>query len=70
MVRQSFGIDDLPVAEINDELEKFLKPVLMQSPEKRLREVGKPAVQGLLGGQSPLVTRIAREVTGREDETI
>jgi len=70
MVKQSCGIDNLPVAELNGELEKFLKPVMMQLPEKRLREVGKLAVQGILGGQSPLVTQIARGVTGREDETI
>jgi hypothetical protein len=46
-----------------------MKPVLMHLPEKRWREVGKLAVQGIIGGQSPLVTQMARRVV-REYETI
>jgi len=59
----------LPVSELSDSLSEFLAPVMKQLPEKRLREVGKLAVQGIIGGQSPLVTQMARGVK-REDETI
>jgi hypothetical protein len=65
-ILQSSAIDKLPVTELMDALSVFLEPVSMHLPEKRLREVGKLAVQGVIGGQSPLVTQIARGVA-RED---
>jgi hypothetical protein len=68
-ILQKGVIDKLPATELTNGLEGFLEPVLMQLPEKRLREVGKLAVQGIIGGQSPLVTQMARGVT-REGETI
>jgi hypothetical protein len=68
-ILQSDAIDNLPVAELMDALNAFLEPVSMQLPEQRLREVGKLAVQGILGGQSPLVTQMARGVI-RESGTI
>jgi hypothetical protein len=46
-----------------------MEPVLVQMPEKRWRVVAELAVQGILGGQSPLVTQMARGVE-REEETI
>jgi hypothetical protein len=68
-ILQKGTIDKLPVVELSTTLDLFLEPVLMHLPEKRLREVGKLAVQGVLGGQSPLVTQMARGVV-REDETV
>lgn len=62
-------IDKLPVAEIQATLHAFMEPVLMQMPEKRLQAVAELAVQGILGGQSPVVTQMARGVM-REEETI
>jgi len=63
------AIDKLPVAEIQATLHAFIEPVLVQMPEKRLQTVAELAVQGILGGQSPLVTQMARGVM-REEETI
>lgn len=68
-IHQHEGIDKLPVAELQAELDQFLQPVLRRLPEKRLRAVGKLAVQGILGSQSPLLTHMARGVM-REEETI
>jgi hypothetical protein len=68
-IQQSGAIDKLPVAELHADLEMFLQPVLRRLPEKRLRAVGKLAVQGILGSQSPLLTQMARGVV-REEETI
>ena len=62
-------IDKLPLAEIKATLHTFMEPVLVQMPEKRWQVVAELAVQGILGGQSPLVTQIARGVE-REAETI
>ena len=68
-ILQNGALDKLPMAELSATLDLFLEPVLKHLPEKRLREVGKLAVQGVLGGQSPLVTQMARGVV-REDETV
>jgi len=68
-ILQDEVIDKLPVAVLKAELELYLEPVLRRLPEKRLRVVGKLAVQGILGGQSPLVTQMARSVV-REEKTI
>ena len=53
-------IDRLPLAEIKATLHAFMEPVLVQMPEKRLQTVVELAVQGILGGRSPLVTQMAR----------
>lgn len=68
-ILQNGVIDKLPVAELMTTLDLFLEPVLRHLPEKRLRVVGKLAVQGILGGQSPLVTEMARGVA-REEDTV
>jgi hypothetical protein len=68
-ILQKGAIDKLPAMELITTLETFVEPVLMHLPEKRLREVAKLVVQGIVGGQSPVVTQIARGVA-REDETI
>lgn len=65
---QNEATDKLPLAELQAELERFLEPVLRQLPEKRLRAVGELAVQGILGSESPLITRMARSMV-REEET-
>lgn len=67
-ILQDDAIDKLPVSELRTTLNTFLEPVLTQLPEKRLREVGKLVIQGILGSQSPIVTQMARAVT-REEET-
>ena len=68
-ILQNSAIDKLPMKELTATLDAFMEPVLMHLPEKRLREVAKLAVQGVIGGQSPLVTQMARGVE-RADETI
>jgi len=68
-ILQKGVIDKLPAAELTATLETFVEPVLMHLPERRLREVAKLAVQGIIGGQSPVVTQIARGVA-REEETV
>jgi hypothetical protein len=68
-IQQDEAIGKLPVGELQAELGLFLQPVLRRLPEKRLRVVGGLAVQGILGGQSPVVTHMARGVA-REEKTI
>jgi hypothetical protein len=68
-ILQNEAIGKLPVTELITALEAFMEPVVMQLPDKRLRAVGQQAVQGNIGGQSSLVTQMARGVA-REEETI
>ncbi len=68
-ILQDEAIDKLPVVELQADLELFLQPVLRRLPDKRLRVVGKLAVQGILSSQSPLLTEMARGVA-HEEETI
>jgi hypothetical protein len=68
-ILENSAIDKLPVMELTAALDTFMEPVLMHLPEKRLQEVGKLAVQGVIGGQSPMVTEMARALI-REEETI
>jgi hypothetical protein len=60
---------NLPLPELSETLHMFLQPVSRHLPEKRLRDVSRLAVQGVISGQSPLVTHIARGVE-HSDETI
>jgi len=68
-ILQNSAIDKLPMKELTATLDAFMEPVLANLPEKRLREVAKLAVQGVIGGQSPLITHMARGVK-RADETV
>jgi hypothetical protein len=68
-ILQNSAFDKLPAEELEATLNAFIEPVLTHLPEKRLRAVAKLAVQGIIGGQSPIVTQMARGVA-RENETI
>ena len=68
-ILQEQPLDKLPVVELKVALEQFIEPVTRQLPEKRLREVVKLAVQGMIASRSPLVTHMACGVA-REKETI
>jgi hypothetical protein len=54
--------DGLPVAELAEEAERYLEPLLRRLPEKRLRAVSVLMVLGILAGHSPIITQMARGV--------
>jgi hypothetical protein len=68
-ILQNDTVANLPATELEEALGAFLEPLLMHLPEKRVREVGKLAVQGIISGQSPLISQMARGVAG-QGETI
>ncbi len=55
-------VDKLPGNELHDRLKRFLGPMLMHLPEKRLRDVAQMMVQGILAAQSPVLTEAACKV--------
>ena len=60
-------VDKLPGSELHNRLKRFLRPVLMQLPEKRLRDVAQMMVQGILAAQSPVLTKAACKVSRTEE---
>ena len=56
------GIGELPIAELEVAVNRFMEPVLKRLPDKRLRVVGVLMILGILAGQSPLITEMARGV--------
>jgi len=61
-IQQDQVLGKLPVEELLSELATFLEPVLVRLPEKRYRATCQLAVQGVMGGQSPMITQMARGV--------
>lgn len=61
-ITQEAGIGDVPVEELEAAVSAFIGPLLERLPEKRLREVGVLMLLGILGGQSPLITQMARGI--------
>ena len=50
------------MAQIDQTLAAFLKPITSRMPDKRLAGTTELAVKGIMGGQSPVITEIARGV--------
>lgn len=59
-------LDKLPVAELEDSLHTFLRPMMTVLPDKRLQEVVPLAVRGILGSETPIVTHMAQTVARTE----
>jgi len=59
----------MPASELRTSLREFVQPVTELLPDPRLRVVAQLIVQGMVAGESPIVTRIARGA-GHTDETV
>ena len=67
IIPQTAKIDNLPGEKLLRELGVFLEPVLMHLPERRLRDVGRMAVQGIVAARSPVLSEAARGVSHTEE---
>jgi len=68
-ILQSSVAANLPVKELTGELRAFMAPVAARLPDKRLEEVVRLGVQGIIGAQSPVVTKMARALV-RDEQTV
>lgn len=59
-------MDKLPVAELRQSLDTFLKPVYAQLPDRRLNKVVALSIRGIIGSESPVVTQMAQTVARTE----
>ena len=59
----------LPIAEVEESLTDFLRPIMDRLPDKRLGRVVPLSVQGILGSESPVVLQMAQAISHSEGET-
>jgi hypothetical protein len=59
----------LPIAEIKTSIHKHLEPMTAQLPDKRLKRVVEEMVLGILGGESPVITEMARQTSKDDGES-
>jgi hypothetical protein len=59
-------MDKLPVGELAQSLETFLRPVYAKLPDRRLNKVVALSVRGIIGSESPVVTQMAQTVARTE----
>ena len=50
----------LPIEQIHTTICRHIEPLTERLPDKRLRRVAELIILGILGGQTPLITGIAR----------
>jgi hypothetical protein len=59
-------MDKLPVAELTQSIDTFLRPVYAMLPDRRLNKVVALSVRGIIGSESPVVTQMAQTVARTE----
>lgn len=59
----------LPAGRFEQAVDTFVAPMAALLPDRRLRRVVSLAVQGILGGQTPVITAMAQSVSRLETET-
>jgi hypothetical protein len=56
----------IPIEEIRGTIQKHVQPITVRLPDKRLKRVVEDMVLGILGGETPVITEIARQ-NGKDD---
>jgi hypothetical protein len=62
-------LDKLPTNELDDSLNEFVAPFAEVLPDERLRRVVPLAVRGIVAGETPIITAMARSVERTESST-
>lgn len=62
-------LDKLPTNELDETLSEFVAPFTEVLPDERLRRVVPLAVRGIVAGESPIITVMARSVERTESST-
>lgn len=61
-------MDKLPTSELDQTLNEFAAPFTKMLPDERLRQVVPLALRGIVAGETPVITQVARSV-GRTEST-
>lgn len=59
----------LPIEQIKATIHEHLLPLTNLLPDVRLRRVAEELILGILGGQTPVITEIARQSSKEAGET-
>ena len=59
----------LPIEQIRTTIRSHIGPLLRLMPDKRMRRVAEEIIMGILGGQTPVITEMARQSSKDEGET-
>lgn len=59
----------LPQGEVEQSMNAFVRPVVQLLPDQRLREVVPVAMRGIVAGQTPVITAMARSISRQEAST-
>jgi hypothetical protein len=59
----------LPIEQIENAVRQHISPLVSHLPDKRLGRVAELIILGILGGQTPVITEIARHSSKDEGET-
>ena len=59
----------IPIQEIKATIQKHIEPLVGQLPDKRLKRVVEDMVLGILGGETPVITEIARQNSKDDGES-
>ena len=58
-----------PIAQIQTTVREHILPLICLLPDKRLGRIAELIILGILGGQTPVITEIARQSSKDEGET-
>ena len=59
----------LPMVEIKKTIQNHIWPLMIMLPDKRMRSVLESMLVGILGGQTPVITGMARQSAKGDGET-
>jgi hypothetical protein len=59
----------LPIEQISTTVRRHIEPLLRLMPDKRMERVAEQIILGILGGQTPIITGMARQSSKDEGET-
>jgi hypothetical protein len=65
-IAQKELLANIPVAQLEKEIEQFVEPVSKPLPDKRLKQIVSLAVRGISAAQSPIITQMARALHRQE----
>lgn len=60
---------NLPIAELKTSIQNHIQPMSRQLPDQRLKRVLEEMVLGVLGGETPVITEMARQTSKDEGES-
>lgn len=59
----------LPIKQIEETIRKHTQPLIEMLPDKRMRNVIEIMIMGILGGQTPVITEMARQNSKEDGES-